>query len=258
MRLTQALGVIFFLLAAGCAGTAPTPPSEVPKRSVAEGGAVAVAPAPAVRPPEAAASTPEGRPAQPTAPVPMSPGAGTAEKPVIRSETPAAPAPAAKVEAPATKPEAPVARSEPPAPRTEAPVGTPEVPKAPKPETPNVRPAAKAPAVPAPAPAKPAPPPALDLASLEKRLKETSAIGVFTKLTLKNQVDDLLNQFRAFYQGRRKTTLANLRQPYDLLILKVLTLLQDSDPSLAREIRESREAIWAILSNPGEFSKLQS
>jgi hypothetical protein len=101
-------------------------------------------------------------------------------------------------------------------------------------------------------------PTALDLASLEKRLKETSAIGVFTKLTLKNQVDDLLNQFRAFYQDRRNTTLADLRQPYDLLILKVLALLQDADPSLASEIRESREAIWGILSDPAEFSKLQS
>lgn len=108
-----------------------------------------------------------------------------------------------------------------------------------------------------PAPAAPAPPPALDLALLEKRLKETSAIGIFTKLTLKNQVDDLLNRFRAYYQGKVKTTLAELRQPYDLLILKVLTVLQDGDPTLARAVRDSREAIWGILSDPDKFSKVQ-
>jgi len=91
---------------------------------------------------------------------------------------------------------------------------------------------------------------------LEKRLKETDAIGVFTKLTLKNQVDALLEQFRGYYQGRLKTTLAQLRQPYDQLLLKVLTLLQDSDPPLAREIAASREAIWGILSDPDKFKDL--
>jgi hypothetical protein len=98
--------------------------------------------------------------------------------------------------------------------------------------------------------------PPLDLTALETRLKETKAIGVFTKITLKNQVDDLLNQFRAYYQGRIKTTLAELRQPYDMLLLKVLSLLQDGDPELARAIVASREAIWGILADPAKFATL--
>ncbi len=96
----------------------------------------------------------------------------------------------------------------------------------------------------------------LDLATLGKRLRETNAIGVFTKITLKNQVDDLLDQFRAYYQGRIKTTLAELRYPYDMLLLKVLSLLQDGDPSLARVIVASREAIWGILADPAKFATL--
>lgn len=117
--------------------------------------------------------------------------------------------------------------------------------------------AAAKPAAPAPtvAAAKPAAPP-LDLKLLETRLKETPAIGVFTKLTLKNQVDDLLNQFRAYYKGVLKTTLAELRRPYELLLLKVLSLLQDTDPPLARAIVASREAIWGVLSDPAKFSTL--
>ena len=98
--------------------------------------------------------------------------------------------------------------------------------------------------------------PPLDLTALETRLKETKAIGVFTKIALKNQVDDLLNQFRAYYQGRTKTTLAELRQPYELLILKVLALLQDSDPNLAHAIVASREAIWNILADPAKFATI--
>ncbi len=77
-----------------------------------------------------------------------------------------------------------------------------------------------------------------------------------TKLSLKNDVDDLLDQFRAFYQGKLKTTLAELRRPFDLLVLKLLSLLQDSDPPLAAAILASREAIWGILSNPVKFATL--
>jgi hypothetical protein len=102
--------------------------------------------------------------------------------------------------------------------------------------------------------AKPPGPPPLDLKSLETRLKETKAIGVYTKLTLKNQVDDLLDAFRAYYKGQAKTTLAELRRAYDLLVLKVIALLQDADPLLASAIAASREAIWGILSDPAKFA----
>ena len=103
----------------------------------------------------------------------------------------------------------------------------------------------------------PAAPPALDLAGLEQRLRDTHAIGVFTKLSLKNQVDDLLGAFRAFHGGRAQPPLAELRQRYDLLLLKVLTLLQDGDPPLASAISASREAIWALLADRDKFQKIE-
>jgi hypothetical protein len=103
--------------------------------------------------------------------------------------------------------------------------------------------------------AKPKAPP-LDLASLETRLKETKGIGILTKIALKNQIDDLLGQFRAFYQGKLKTTLAELRRPYELLLLKVLALLQDTDPALASALVASRDAIWGILSDPAKFATI--
>jgi hypothetical protein len=96
----------------------------------------------------------------------------------------------------------------------------------------------------------------LDLASLEQRLRDTHAIGVFTKLSLKNQVDDLLSQFRAFYAGQGGLTLAGLRHSYELLLLKVVTLLQEDDPALATAVSSSREAIWAILSDRDRFNHL--
>jgi hypothetical protein len=103
--------------------------------------------------------------------------------------------------------------------------------------------------------AKPAP--TLDIAGLTARLRSTSAIGIFTKLALKNQLDDLLQQVRAQHQGGGGAGGVNtLRQPYDMLVLKVLAVLQDGDPPLARMISGSREAIWGILADPVKFNAL--
>jgi hypothetical protein len=96
--------------------------------------------------------------------------------------------------------------------------------------------------------------PPLDLASLEARLKETRAIGFFTKISLKNQVDDLLGRFRVHHAGQPRPTLAELRPSFELLLFKVLSLLQDGDPPLAQEIVASREAIWGILADPKKFA----
>ncbi|MEP6998102.1 MAG: hypothetical protein ABI900_10650 [Betaproteobacteria bacterium] len=183
----------------------------------------------------------------------------------------AAPAPSA---APVTPSVAEPAKSGPPAaasaPAVTAPPTSPAAAPAPpaqtaaRPPAPEAKAPAKTAAAPVAAATKAAPPaeaakpkaPPLDLKALEANLKETKAIGVLTKLSLKNQVDDLLAQFRAFYQGKLKTTLAELRRPFDLLVLKLLALLQDSDPSLAAAIIASREAIWGILSDPVKFASL--
>lgn len=76
-----------------------------------------------------------------------------------------------------------------------------------------------------------------------------------TKLSLKNQVDDLVDKFRAYHQGTRPPTLPELRPAFELLLMKVLALLQDKDASLARDIDASREAIWGVLSDRAKFSQ---
>ena len=94
--------------------------------------------------------------------------------------------------------------------------------------------------------------------TLEAQLKETKAIGFFTKIALKNQVDDLLDQFREYYQGKAKLTMTDLRRSYDLLMMKVLSLLQDEDQKLASAIVSSREAIWGLLADPKNSQPFKS
>src|SRR5262245_7213469 len=71
-----------------------------------------------------------------------------------------------------------------------------------------------------------------------------------------HQVDDLLEQFREFHNGSAEPTLRELRESYDLLLLKVLSLLQDKDARLARDLVASREAIWGVLMDPAKFRAL--
>ena len=90
----------------------------------------------------------------------------------------------------------------------------------------------------------------------QQRLRETHCIGLFTKLSLKNQVDDLLERVRTYYRAQGKPPPTSLRQNFDGLLLKVITLLQDGDPTLAAAITSSKEAIWGILADPAKLSNM--
>jgi hypothetical protein len=163
---------------------------------------------------------------------------------------------------PDTVPEPPIIATQPDAP---VPVAAKPAAPARPPPTPAAAPAPSARIPAPPAVSKVVPPVAktpvaapLDLNTLKEELKDTKAIGFFTKITLKNQVDDLLDQFREFYQGKAKLTMTDLRRSYELLIMKVLSLLQDADQKLASAIVSSREAIWGLLADPKTFATLQS
>jgi outer membrane biosynthesis protein TonB len=210
------------LMLSGCAAQRPSQEAES-RPTVQQPATIAPEPAPPPAPPPAPSPAPPA-----PAPVPVPPAAVTA---------PATPS------ASGTAPSAPAGRPSPKPGQTSGAA--------------QPKPATSAPA----AAAKPAAPespkaPTLDLGSLEQRLRDTKAIGVFTKLSLKNQVDDLLGQLRAFHKGAAKTPAAALRQKYDTLIIKVLTLLQDGDPQLASAIASSREALWGILMDPQKFSQI--
>jgi hypothetical protein len=93
----------------------------------------------------------------------------------------------------------------------------------------------------------------LDVTSLLARLRKTKAINLRTKLAVKNESDDLMERFRDYHAQHGTATLAELRQSYDSLLLKLYALLEDGDPPLAHDIDRSRAAIWAILTDPMRF-----
>ena len=230
--------VLLMLPLTGCATHKIEPPVVKTEPPVAQPQTVATQPGtpePVTQPQERAAPKPtaaspapnEAVPAGKPATVPTPSGATQATKPATT------PAPNGATSAPKA-----VRKPAPPVAKTPTPAVTPPKPVA----------AAVASTVAAP----------LDLTALKEKLKATKAIGVFTKLSLKNQVDDLMKEFSGYYQGKAKTTMPDLRRKYDLLLMKVLSLLQDSDQKLASEVVSSREAIWAVLSDPKKFATLLS
>jgi hypothetical protein len=109
-----------------------------------------------------------------------------------------------------------------------------------------------------PAPgSKAAPEPAassLDLDGLETQLRKTKAIGVFTKLELKGQVEDLIKDMDNYHRNRSKLSLQQLEERFDLLVMKLLVLLQDGDPKLHHEIASARPVLWTSLADPDQFA----
>jgi hypothetical protein len=210
----------------GCAGRnaqrdtpASTPQTRAPQPAPSQPATPQVAPAPQADATTVAPASPQPRPVVTQQPIAATP------PPVV-----------------ATPPPQTVRRAAPPVARTPA----------------SVAPAPKSAASPAVTSPLPVAPPTLDLTSLTERLRGTKAIGIFTKITLKNQVDDLLGHFREHYRGKPTPTMAELRRSFDLLMMKVLSLLQNDDQTLASAVVSSREAIWGLLSDPDKFAALQS
>ncbi len=85
-----------------------------------------------------------------------------------------------------------------------------------------------------------------DMERLIRRLKESDAIGVFTKLALRSDALDLIELVKAWRRHADDLSLRDIRARYEGLLLKVLALLDD-DPALSRDISMAREDIWNSL-----------
>jgi hypothetical protein len=242
-------GFLVVLSVAGCSSM----PAAHPDAVAGDQASIAQPPPPPSPPPPS--------PPPPSPPAPPSPAAAALTPP---QPAPPAPIPAPAASAPSTAPTSTAPSSSPAKPKpptVSLPPARPAVvqSKPPSAATPTVQPPPSASTITSPAASPAAAPqslPALNLHDLEQRLRDTRAIGVFAKLSLKNQVDDLLSAFREIYRVPNRHPPAELRQRYDLLMMKVLSLLQDSDPPLASAIASSREAIWSILADPDKFSKI--
>ncbi len=88
---------------------------------------------------------------------------------------------------------------------------------------------------------------AVDIKTLEARLKHTDAIGFFTKLAIRSNIIDLMNKIKQYRKkSMLKAKIKEIRTSFDGLILKIVALLEE-DPKLSRDLYVGRESIWKSL-----------
>jgi hypothetical protein len=93
----------------------------------------------------------------------------------------------------------------------------------------------------------------VDLDELEDGLRETEAIGLATKLTLKSKLDSLIESFREFHQGKGDHRIQTLQERFGGLLNKTLALVREDDPRLFRRISAARRGLWLMVSDPVRF-----
>jgi hypothetical protein len=97
----------------------------------------------------------------------------------------------------------------------------------------------------------------MDLDALKYGLRKSKAIGLFTKLELKSQVDDLMDDFDHYHRQDSGLSIDQLKDRFGLLLMKLLVLLQDGDPALHANIVNARAALWETLADPFQFAAIR-
>jgi len=95
-----------------------------------------------------------------------------------------------------------------------------------------------------------------DLDALIDRVSHSKSLGFLTKLSLKQDIDRFLKSIREHHDGTGDSSLEQLREQYDVMIHKLVVLLQDKDKELVKSIDNSRDTLWAILTDEKKFTSL--
>lgn len=93
--------------------------------------------------------------------------------------------------------------------------------------------------------------------ALLQRFKDTNAVGVFTKLSIKNNITRLNQSFGHYHQGKRPPAIVDLRERYDLMVQEIMVLVQNKDPELAQDLFAARQMLWSWLAEPDKYVLFQ-
>ena len=86
-----------------------------------------------------------------------------------------------------------------------------------------------------------------NLDTLITKLKETKALGVFTKLALKGDMEEIIAMANGYQRVAAFSELQSVRELFDGLVLKTITLLNDKDPNLAADMYQARDLVWQSI-----------
>ncbi len=89
-----------------------------------------------------------------------------------------------------------------------------------------------------------------DLGALETKIRDTDAIGLFSKISLRYEIWSLIDEMARLHEGKSTVRLDKQKQNFERLIDSAVVMLRQGDISLAEEVEGSRDAFWQILKSP--------
>ena len=94
-----------------------------------------------------------------------------------------------------------------------------------------------------------------NLEALVDRISHSKALGFLTKLSLKLDIDGFLKMIREYHdKGGGEYSLEQLHERYDVMVHKLVVLLQDKDEELVKSIDDGRDKLWAMLADAKKFA----
>jgi hypothetical protein len=94
-----------------------------------------------------------------------------------------------------------------------------------------------------------------DLEALVDRISHSKALGFFTKLSLKLDIDGFLKMVKEYHdKGGAEETLEQLHERYEVMVHKLVVLLQNEDEELVESIEDGRDKLWARLADAKKFA----
>ena len=96
----------------------------------------------------------------------------------------------------------------------------------------------------------------IDLVSLEDGLRKTDAIGLSEKLSLKGDLDRLVEKFHAYHERTEDDGIEKLESSFHQLVNKTLSLLRADDPDLHQRISAARGGLWTLLRDRETFQAM--
>lgn len=97
-----------------------------------------------------------------------------------------------------------------------------------------------------------------DLGALETKIRNTDAIDLFSKISLKYEISSLIDEMARAHETRNAAGFTGQRARFERLIDRTVVMLSKGDIVFAKEVEDSREALWRFLNSPEKLLAFES
>lgn len=95
---------------------------------------------------------------------------------------------------------------------------------------------------------------AISIEAMQKMLRRAEGIGLWTKIKLERRINRFTEDFYWYHKGANGKSLLQMRERFNALHSRVVTLLQARNPGMSKQFSDARDVLWFAYRNPGAFT----